>query len=169
MLFRTPRVIGLVLDLSLRSVAGRRIIETVRDEMISFVKNLEDDGFYVDQTNSKVSYTCGAQVAVLGNFETDGFRKDLGYSLRETLFVVSSEEDDFEKTVILISDRLSDSDLPALKKLFALNKKNDNSCQLVVIGLTTDCKKLTLDGVKFLHFDEITAFKDIYKTLFQEI
>lgn len=169
MLFRTPRVIGLVLDISLRTVAGKKILESVRKEMISCVNNLEDDGFYLHQIDSKVLYTRGCQVAVLGNYETDGFRKDLIYAFRETLFVIKSEDADFEKMVLLISDRLTEADIPAIKKMLALNKKNDNFCQLVVIGLTSECSQLSLDGVKFLHYDDVATFKDIYNTLFQEI
>lgn len=137
-LFRNPRAIGITLDLSLRSDKdGKRFIDTVKKGLVGFVRTMEDDDlFYIYQPNSVELFdNRGAQIAAVGNCELDGSKIDLNYALKQTLYVIAAEPAGSDRFVVLITDRFSERDKPALKKILMLNQKDGYECHCLVIGV----------------------------------
>jgi hypothetical protein len=138
--------IGLVLHLSSREHEGRRVVDEVRKSLVRFVcKTESEDGFYLYHPQLLDSvYSQGEKTAALGNFETDGFNFDLGFALKQTLYVAARGDSYVDKALILITDSFLSNDLISLKKVILLNDKEDLECKILVIGVGNKYDKTKL-------------------------
>lgn len=129
------KTIGLVLHLSSREHEGRRVVDDVRKAMVRFVcKTDSEDGFYLYHPQIlEAAYSQGEKTAALGNFETDGFKFDLGFAMKQTLYVTARGDE--EKVLLLVTDSFLAADLTSVKKVLLLNRKEDLGCKILVIGL----------------------------------
>jgi hypothetical protein len=130
--------VGLVLQLSSREHEGRRIVDEVCNDLVRFVCSTEDqDGFYLYHPQClDIAYSRGVKTAALGNYETDGFKFDLGFAMKQTLYVTANSFDpDVHKIVLLVTDSFLSTDLPSVKKVVVLNEKEDLGCKVLVIGV----------------------------------
>jgi hypothetical protein len=131
------KVLGLVFDLSLRHAEdGKRIVDHVKKAFVEYLRESFDDDdilylFHPDIWDPVD--TRGEQIAAIANFDTDGWKYDLGYALRQTLYILGNEDDDFRKILVLVTDQL-DSDT-ALRQVATLNKNEMIDCELVVLGI----------------------------------
>lgn len=158
-------VLGVVFDVSLRQEDdGRRVIDNVKSGLSDFVRrNLEDDDIMylyhpdiIDTVNR-----VGAQVAMISNYSTDGWKFDLNLALRQTLFVIASEPHD-TKTLLLITDRLADPKV--LYKLASINEKDMLDCRLVCLDIGNHLSDSTDESVKIVHVpssQQLGSFKEI--------
>jgi hypothetical protein len=139
--------IGLVLHLSSREHEGRRVVDEVRKSLVRFVcKTESEDGFYLYHPQLlDAVYSQGEKTAALGNFETDGFKFDLGFALKQTLYVAARGDDYTDKVLILVTDSFLPSDLLSVKKVVVLNEKESLECKVLVVGVGNkyDKDKLT--------------------------
>jgi hypothetical protein len=129
--------IGLVLYLSSREHEGRRVVDEVRKSLVRFVCSTEsDDGFYLyhPQVLEPV-YSQGEKTAALGNFETDGFKFDLSFAMKQTMYVAAQGSDYINKLLILVTDSFLATDLPSIKKVVVLNEKEALWCKVLVVGV----------------------------------
>lgn len=153
-MFRQPRVFGIVLDLSpAQTATGKRVAEEVRKSLIAFVRTFDDyDGLYLYHPDLiDVSYRLGEQVGALGNYESDGYKTDLTFALKQTLYVTASSDDDNHRVVMLVTDRPAPA--AALKKIVTLNKKEGFDCEIVLLTLApTD----PIDGVEILGVGDVS-------------
>jgi len=105
---RTGKVIGIVLDCSLRHEAdGKRLVDNVKKSLIEFVKTLENglDSFYLYHPELyELTDHRGEQVCSIGNYQTDGRLFNVETALKQTLAVLCLEED-ADKYLFLITDR----------------------------------------------------------------
>ena len=135
------RVLGLVFDISLRHCGGKRILDIAKESVREYLRsNWEDDDiFYMyHPLVTEPTYKRGESVSVVSNYETDGWKFDLSYALKQTLYVISNEDESFEKNLLLISDRL-DSDR-AIKSVINVQKTDFVfDCNLKCLGLTSNC------------------------------
>jgi hypothetical protein len=131
-------MIALVLHLSSRDYGGRRIVDEVRKSLVRFVCTTEsEDGFYLyhPQVLEPV-YSQGEKTAALGNFETDGYKFDLGFALKQSLYVAARNGDSYiDKVLLLVTDSFVSTDLPSVKKVVVLNEKEDLECKVLVVGI----------------------------------
>jgi len=157
-------VIGVVFDLSLRYGSnGKQNLDNAKKGLIEFFrKNLEDDDVMylyhpdvVDTVNR-----VGAQVAAVSNYKTDGWKFDLGLALRQTLFILAAEPYE-EKILLLVTDRLSN--VAVLKKISALNEKDNLGCRLVCVDIGSN-----LPDVSFVNITHVADSSDLLD-LFKEI
>lgn len=127
--------IALVLHLSTRDHEGKRIVDDVRKSLVRFMRTTEsEDGFYLYHPQLLDSvYNSGEKTAVLGNYETDGFKFDLGFALKQSLYVAARGDE--EKVLILVTDSFLASDLMSLKKVMVLNRKEALDCKVLVVGV----------------------------------
>lgn len=131
-----------MLDLSLgRTPDGKkRVIDVVLKQLIEFVRETmeEEDLLYVYEPESLgVHETRGNQISAIANFETDGYKIDLPYALKQTLYIIAAE--DAKRSICLITDRTSPEQVSAIKKASKLNDKDDWDCRFLVIGIGSDC------------------------------
>jgi len=118
--------LGIVFDLSARlEKEGRRIVDIVKKNMIDIVRKClidgEDSMYLYNPDLIDAYFKHGEQVCALGNYNTDGYSFDLSMALRQTLYVLMSEDDDFQKHLLFVTDRLANES--ALEKAFTSIKK----------------------------------------------
>ena len=157
-------VIGVVLDLSLRHGSnGLQNLVNVKHALIDFFrKNLEDDDvmyLYHPEIIETVN-RIGSQVAAVSNYQTDGWKFDLGLALRQTLFILAAEP--YEKKILfLITDRLSETN--SLKRIAFLNDKDMLGCRLVCVDIGCNLPDVTF--AKIVHIPDsgnlMGCFKEV--------
>jgi hypothetical protein len=145
---KSGKVVGVVIDVTDRlDDTGRRTVDTVRKALIEIVKKgLEDDVdcFYLYHPEIvELTYRHGDQFSAIGNYETDGYRFDLRQALKQTLYVIGSEDYDLQKYLILISDRIEDD--VALRKVIQLNRKDMFDIHFIFVGIGNGYSKKALD------------------------
>ena len=131
-----PFVVGIVLDLSLRHTKdGQRIIDGVKDQLVEYVRTFDYvDLFYLYHEDVvDVVEGRGKRIHAVASYQTDGFEFDLSYALKQTLYVVGSEEDD--KRIYLITDRFSEKSIKAIRKIEMLNEKDGLDCKIYVVAI----------------------------------
>lgn len=168
MLFKAPKVIGLVLDLSLRPTeSGHRLVDEVRKILLDAVLLTSELGLYLyDPELVDVFYKQGEKTAVLAKYETDGYQFDLVIAMRQSLYVLATEDGDSERIAILITDRLSEKDSFALRKFVSLNNKESFGCKCIVFGIGPNCN-CSEEGVEYMPVT-IETLRDHLLPLFEE-
>jgi hypothetical protein len=145
-----------VFDLSLRHTEqGKRVLDVVKKEMVEYVRRLleGEDLFYLYHPQIfEPTENVGQMVSCIDNYETDGWVFDLGYALKQAFFIVAAEDEDMEKTIILITDRLQDTS--PITKLLRLERRDQTGCRFVVVSIGQNCIDLSLDGLTCLHVDD---------------
>jgi len=138
MLFREPRALGVVLDVSLRhNKEGKRILDVVKEDLIKHIRCFdEDDLFYLyHEQVTDVAERRGEQVHAVANYNTDGFAFDLSYALKQTLYVIAAEDYEVDKSVVLVTDRMSQSSVDVLNKICDLNERDGLDCHIVACNV----------------------------------
>lgn len=138
MLFREPRVLSVVLDVSLRhGNNGKRVLDEVKSDLIKHIRKFdEDDLFYLyHEQVVDVAERRGEQVHAVASYQTDGFSFDINYALKQSLYVAGAEDYDVDKAVVLITDRMSKSTVNALNKICMLNEKDGLECEIFVFNV----------------------------------
>jgi hypothetical protein len=122
---------GLVLDVSLRrSDYGKMTGSLVRDELISFVNQLEDeDKFYLctnpykEYRQNDLAETIGRMVSLIGNWSPQEISNRLTEDLRSTLYAVTENGDlDGNWYFCLVTDRYIQGNDSLLSQILDLNK-----------------------------------------------
>lgn len=143
------KIIGLVLDLSLRhNVAGERMFDIVKREMGEYLLRVVDgeDLFYLYNTESlRPVQRIGEITAALANYETDGWVFDVGFALKQTLFVLLAEDEDIAKQLIVVTNRLQDAS--AVEKILKLQHRDQSECRIVVVGIGSGYNRAALEKV----------------------
>ena len=167
------KAVGIIFDFSVRHARnGRRIIDIVKKRMIELVRNLLIDGedsmylYHPDTSESLISH--GDQVCALGNYDTDGWKTNLNFAFRQTLYVLLAEDQTLPKYLIFITDRLQDS--KAIEKAIQIDKKESINCCFILIGIGNNYNKNVLnnlksDRVNYIHLDDPA---DLVPDLFKE-
>lgn len=155
-------VIGVVFDLGHQHGSnGLKNIDNVKKHLIDFVRrNLdEDDMFYVYKPDIiEPTNRIGANVASISNYRTDGWKFDVRLALQQTLYIVASEPCE-RKTVVLITDRLSDADV--LKSINKLNQKDDLRCNLICIDIGEHLSNIV--GVEITHVEDSANLEGVFE------
>jgi len=152
-------MIGLVLDLSLRHTPkGERIIDVVKRQMVQYVRETieGEDLFYLYHPHLlEPTENVGQIVSCIDNYETDGWAFDLESALKVAFYVVSAEDEDMEKKIILITDRLQTPQ--PVNKLLMLERRDQTGCQIVVVGVGNSYNRTALEAiggsVRLIHMD----------------
>lgn len=163
--------VGLILDLSLRlSQDKRRIIDGVKTAMVEVLRsNFEHDvdSFYLYHPEIVEAVTqLGEQVCAVGNYETDGWRFDLDYAFKQTLYVLEAVGEHDRKYLIYITDRFQNS-VP-VEKAFFINRKDRIDCHFVMIGVGALYNMNVLNELSekyngsFYHIDHPSELKQIF-------
>lgn len=116
------------------------LVSLVRDELE------EEDLFYLYHPEIvELMEQSGEQVAAIANYESDGYRFQLDYALKQTLYVLETEED-ADKKLLLITDRFTSKQKSAVESVAAINRRDDIGCDVwaVAIGGTCDLESLAL-------------------------
>lgn len=143
-----PIVVGIVLDLSLRhSKDGLRIVDVVKEQLVEYVRAFDYvDLFYLYHENVvDVVEGLGKRIHSVASYQTDGFEFDISYALKQTLYIIGSEDDD--KRVYLVTDRFSEKTLSAVRKIAMLNEKDGLECEIYVIALGDRNNQLALKSL----------------------
>lgn len=174
------RMFGLVLDLSYRQTSdGQRIIDVVKKELAQFVADtLEgEDLLYLyhpeifDSTEG-----VGSAVSVISNYETDGWLINLDYALRQTFFVIDAEDEDSERMLLFITDRLQDD---VFRKLLLVIRNHSNNryaetelnCNFLLVGIGSHYRKRVLQDVadenekfSYIHIDDPSELRSVLRS-----
>ena len=141
------KVLGLVLDVSL-TVSGDRVLDTVKTQLVNFLRKTMDgeDLFYLyhPEVLDPVE-TVGNMVSTVGNYETDGWLFDFPYAMLQTFFVVSIEDEDYERVVMFITDRIQEDS--AVKKLLKLEERDQSGCKFVFVGIGTRYNRKVFENI----------------------
>ena len=159
-------VIGIVLDISQRhSINGKTNLENVKKSLIeSFRKNLKnDDIVYLWQEDVIRTDTTGAAVASISNYKSEGWNFDLQFSLRQMLYILSAEPHEI-KTLLLISDRLSD--LKSINNISKLNDKDRLDCNLICFDIGNHLPDASF--AKIIHVLDSSQLTDSLKEFYGE-
>ena len=156
------RVLGLVLDLSLRlGPNGVRIIDTAKKQLIDFLRETMDgeDLFYLYHPQIlEPIVTIGSMVGEVGNYETDGWHMDLNHALVQTYLVVTAEDEDYERAIIFITDRCQDD--AVFQKILRFNDRDQAECQFIFVGIGPHYSGQTSHSVVCCHVDDPKDLKD---------
>jgi len=135
-------------------------VDAVKEQLVHFFcETIEaEDALYLYHPEIVESVEGpGLAVSTIGNYETDGWLLDLHTALKQTFYVVATEDPDYEKVILLITDRLQDD--AALQKLLFLEDRQQTECTLILVGIGSHYKKKLLadlakaDSVLYLHLD----------------
>lgn len=129
-------VLGLIFDLTLEHHVERRFIDIAKEQVINYMRTqfFADDLFYLYHPDIiDVLTNIGEQVSAVSNYNTDGWKFDMEYALKQTLYVVGAEDIDSPKLICVISNRSRDPWL--YKKMIKINKKDDFGCNILHIAL----------------------------------
>lgn len=130
------QVMGVLFDVSLRHGSnGKTNIDNVKQAMSDFFRNCFEDDDIMYLYHPEVSHTfnrVGAQVAAISNYHTDGWKFQLSFALKQTLFVLAAEPYD-DKTLVIITDRMSDT--KELKMVNNFNTKDMLGCKVLCIDI----------------------------------
>lgn len=167
------KCVGLIFDLSIRHDSnGKRIIDIVKKQMIDIVRELLVDGedtFYLYHPQIYESVISHAEsVCAIGNYNSDGWQFNVNYALRQTLYVMLSEDITFNKYIIIVTDRLFDQNI--MEKAIFLNNKENINCHFFLIGIGDFFQKnlfekvSNLKNVTLLHLNKAADLKsDLFK------
>lgn len=129
---------GVVLDLSLaHEVDGKRRLDNVKKQLVQFIReavaDVEDSLYLYHADLVDTMIKNGDQVSAVSNYETDGWKFNISNALKQTLYVIAAEDDDYRKILILVTDRI-DNTTP-LKKAMRLNEVNGYEVKFLVVGI----------------------------------
>lgn len=142
------KAIGLVFDISLRQLDGRRVVDQAKQQMASWLElTLEEseDFFYlyhpdiVEPTVKK-----GQSLSWLASYSTEGWLHDLRTALAQTYWVLAAQDMDARKGLIFITDRLQDS--APIDRLFLLERRERTGMRFVFVGIGQYYRKAVLDS-----------------------
>lgn len=116
---------------------GRRIIDVLKKQTINLIRELFVDDvdelyLYSPQSSSPVTLH-GDQVSKIGNYDTDGWKFDLGEALKKTINVLSSCDPIHRKYIILISDRIADAN--RIESSMRYSNKEWLDANFILIGI----------------------------------
>jgi hypothetical protein len=134
---QNPKVVGIVLDISLRhNKEDKRIVDIVKDQLIKFVKTFDDeDYFYVfHEDNLKTFYKRGQQVYTISKYQPSELEVDLLFALKQTLYILAGEDDDYLKFMYYITDKKVNEHF--IKKVENLNVKDGYEIKIETIDLS---------------------------------
>jgi hypothetical protein len=163
------QVIGVVLDVSLRhDPGGKRIIDVVKQQMAKYLLRIVDgeDLFYLYDPARPDAVTpvehIGKITSSIGNYETDGWVFNIGFALKQTYYVVVAEDEDLDKRLIVVTDRLQAVD--QIEKIVRLRQRDQTNCRLIVAGIGPRYDKAALegiDGLTFIHMDQAESLCEL--------
>ena len=124
--------------------------------MINLVRDLFENGedslyLYNPQSTESVVFQ-GEQVFAIGNHNSDGWKFNLNFALRQTLYVLMAEDQTNRKYVILITDRIDNSF--NIEKYIKINYKEMIYSNFIIICVGENFDKKVLE--KFNEHSEIT-------------
>ena len=163
------RILGLVLDVSLRHQDDERILDAVKTGLVQFAKETlqSEDIFYL--YHAEIIDTVedlGEIVSTIGNYETDGWNIDLRHALEQTFYVMSAEDEDYERIFLYITDRVQkNSDL---KRTLTFEKRDQTGCNFLFFGIGNHYNKAALsemranDCVTYVH---LNSPQELYSNL----
>jgi hypothetical protein len=163
------RVLGLFLDVSWRLDAkGVRVLDTVKSQLIDFLRETMDgeDLFYLYHPDLiEPVETIGKMVSAVANYETDGWLVNVFYALLQTFLVVSVEDEDYERAILFITDRIQGD--AAIRKLLQLEKRDQSNCKFILVGVGSHYRQKALKDVAkdnpavvFHHIDDPNDLTD---------
>ena len=163
------RIVGVVLDVSLRHSGDRRVLDSVKSGLVEMAQEIMqgDDLFYLYHPEIVESVDdVGVAVCAIGNYETDGWLIDLRHALQQTFYVMAAEDVDLEKTFVYITDRSQDN--KDLKKLLMLEKRDQTDCRFILIGIgqyynKESLEELTSESVSYFHIDDPKDLKSVFE------
>lgn len=151
--------IALIFDVSIRHAGnGRRIIDVIKKKMIDVVRELLVDGedsfyLYHPQITETVS-THGEQVGAIGNYNSDGWKFNVQYAFKQSLYVLMAEPLTYRKYVFFITDRITDK--KAIDKAIHINEKEMIDSHFFLIGVGNQYDKKCI--IDFNGSTNITCF-----------
>ncbi len=135
-MFEESKVLGIVIDCSLKHVDGARAIDSVKKQLIQFVQKYDngENLFYLYNPNlTEILNQRGLFISVVGNYETDGVEFNLSDPLKQTFFII--EKHYGIKKLVLITDRLGESNLYSVQKIKNIIARYNPEVEFIVIGL----------------------------------
>lgn len=164
------KILGLVLDISLRHKDNKRILDVVKENLINFVRETmqSEDVFYLYHPEViETVEDLGAMVSAINNYETDGYLINLRHALEQTNYVMLAEYDDQETIFLYITDRVQKNN--DLKRVLLLEQRNKTGCKFFFVGIGSQYKKEILsdldkenENVTYFHLDKP---QDLYSNL----
>lgn len=162
------RIVGVVLDVSLRHQNDRRVIDTVKSELVKLAQDIMqgDDLFYLYHPEIYEPVDdIGVAVCAVGNYETDGWLIDLRHAVQQTYFVMAAEDLDLERAFIFITDRLQDN--KDLQRVLKMEEREQTDCRFIFVGIGPHYRKQALeelqsDNVSYFHIDDPADLKSIF-------
>lgn len=130
--------------------------------MVNIVRELFEDGedslylFNPDLVESSILH--GDQVCSIGNYTTDGWKSDLSFAFRQTLYVLMAEDLTHRKYLIFITDRLKNSKV--IEKAMKINEKEMIDAHFIIVGIGNNYDKNYFrelsknSNVDYLHLDQ---------------
>lgn len=165
------RMFGLVLDLSYRQTSdGQRIIDVIKKELAQFATDtLEgEDLFYLYHPEIfEPTEGVGSAVSSISNYEADGWLINVDYALRQTFYVIDAEDDDAERMLLFITDRIQGND-PFRRLLLVIRNhpsnryvETDLNCKFLLVGVGSHYNKRALQDIaeennnfSYVHIDD---------------
>jgi hypothetical protein len=168
--------LGLIFDLSIRHAKnGKRIVDIVKKKMIDIVRSLLIDGedslylYHPELTEASIKH--GEQVFAIGNYDTDGWKMNLNFALKQTLYVLLGEDYTFSKYLILVTDRIDNE--KSLIKAFDINQKENINCNFIIVGIgkfyDTNALKRFSDSASNVNYIHLNDAEELTDKLFKEI
>ena len=150
-MLQKQRAIGVILDLTLRHTKDDiRVVDVIKKCLINFVRGFDDDDilYLYDEMKITSEHKRGRQVHAVASYTTDGFEFDLYYALKQTLYVLQAEDQDFDKVIYIINDRVRNPSY--FNKIVALNIREGSEVEFVLIT----SQPLTVDGMRVVNFQD---------------
>lgn len=141
-LFPTPLNIACVLDLSSRRIAGgERIIDRVKEQMISVLKEFEDDDVFIAHGPNGIMITenSGGHVCTMSEQEPEVNRTLLGHRMSDLNQCFWDDFTDKRWGMLIITDRYSEKDHDAVRSAIKWHGVNVDKRFILVMAVGIDC------------------------------
>ena len=164
------KILGVVLDVSLRHHKGRRILDSVKGCLIDFVRETmqAEDIFYLYHPEViETIEDVGVIVSAIGNYETDGWLVDLRHALEQTSYVMAAEDEDYERIFLYITDRVQKNN--DIKRILSFEKRDQTGCEFLFIGIGNQYNRDVLSVLdeenECVTYSHLHSPRDLYSNL----
>lgn len=126
------------MDVTLEHYQNRRMLDYIKEQVIHYIREefFADDMFYLYHPQIiEMLLSRGEQVGAVSNYDTDGWKFDLEYALKQTLYIIGAEDADSPKLLCVVSNRQHEREDWLYKKILKLNEKDSYDCKVLHIAL----------------------------------
>jgi hypothetical protein len=158
----TENVIGLVLDLSPVCQDGVPLLEIVKKQLIAFFRDfIEGEDLFYLYNEPDFVINIGKIVSLISNYKKNLVKFNLKQALLQTFYFVAGEDEDFKKSIIVVSDQIENiKDIEFVSKF---TERQFIDVQFIFLCFRDCGKDLQLPNFTFVNLTDAMQIAQVLK------